>query len=110
MYAEGHGVPQDYPEAVRWFRKAADQGNATAQGNLGDCYGNGNGVIKDYVQAYKWDNLASAQGLVHYPARSATFLNFRVIGAIQVAEAQRLAREFKPTKPAEAAPFIPSAP
>ncbi len=28
MYYKGHGVPQDYAEAVKWFRKAAEQGNA----------------------------------------------------------------------------------
>jgi Sel1 repeat len=33
-YKEGHGVPQDYAEATRWYRKAADQGYAIAQNNL----------------------------------------------------------------------------
>jgi TPR repeat protein len=33
MYVNGQGVPQDYAEAVKWFR-AADQGNADAQGKL----------------------------------------------------------------------------
>jgi len=31
MYAAGHGVPQDYFEAVKWFRRAAEQGFADAQ-------------------------------------------------------------------------------
>jgi TPR repeat protein len=35
FYAEGRGVPQDYVEAVKWFRKAAVQGDATAQYNVG---------------------------------------------------------------------------
>jgi TPR repeat protein len=36
MYIEGHGVPQDTAEAVKWFRRAAEQGDALAQGELGD--------------------------------------------------------------------------
>ena len=35
MYAKGDGVPQDYKEAVKWFRLSAEQGNAKAQSNLG---------------------------------------------------------------------------
>ena len=38
MYANGQGVPQDYAQAVAWYRKAADQGNAAAQTNLGVMY------------------------------------------------------------------------
>src|ERR1035438_5552413 len=34
MYYRGKGVPQDYPEALRWYRKAADQGDAKAQYGL----------------------------------------------------------------------------
>jgi TPR repeat protein len=46
------------PEAVKWFRKAADQGLAPAQYNLGVCYANGEGVPKDVVMAYMWFDLA----------------------------------------------------
>ena len=38
MYAERPGVPQDYAEAVKWYRLAADQGDAAAQNNLGFMY------------------------------------------------------------------------
>ena len=55
-------MAKDAAEAVKWFRKAAEQGFAGAQGNLGICYHNGQGVTKDYVEAYKWLSLASAQG------------------------------------------------
>jgi hypothetical protein len=54
MYYNGKGVPQDYAEAARWYRKAADQGNADAQNNLGVMYGNGQGVPQDYVRAHMW--------------------------------------------------------
>jgi TPR repeat protein len=35
MYRKGEGVPQDYAEAVRWYRKAAERGRASAQGAFG---------------------------------------------------------------------------
>ena len=101
MYANGHGVPRDYAEAVKWYRKAAEQGDADAQANLGDMYANGQGVPRDYVQAHKWFNLAAA----HFPAsetegrEKAVINRDRVAGkmnAAQIAEAQRLAREWKP--------------
>ena len=62
MYVKGEDVPRDYQEAVKWFRRAAEQGNTRAQHNLGFMYANGEGVPKDYVRAYAWLNLAAAQG------------------------------------------------
>ena len=38
MYANGEGVPEDDAEAVHWYRKAAEQGDANAQNNLGVMY------------------------------------------------------------------------
>jgi len=57
-YREGRSVPQDYAEAVKWYRKSAEQGNAPAQACLGESYSSGQGVPKDYVEAYKWSSLA----------------------------------------------------
>jgi len=48
MYNEGLGVPQDYKEAVRLYRLAAEQGHAEAQYNLGQMYRQGLGVPQDY--------------------------------------------------------------
>ena len=45
-------------EAVRWYRKAAEQGHAEAQYNLGSCYDNGDGVAKDEIEAYAYWNLS----------------------------------------------------
>ena len=47
MYHLGKGVPRDYVEAAKWWRKATEQGLAEAQHNLGNSYYNGNGVPKD---------------------------------------------------------------
>ena len=52
-YLNGEGVAQDDGEAVKWYRKAADQGHAEPQHNLGGMYYNGHGVPKNYVEAVK---------------------------------------------------------
>jgi TPR repeat protein len=62
-YLFGQGVPQDYTEAVKWYRKAAEQGNARAQDWLGFCYQDGLlGVSQDYTEAVKWFRKAAEQG------------------------------------------------
>jgi TPR repeat protein len=62
MYQAGNGVPQNYPEALKWFRKAADEGDAMAQAALGLMYHNGQGVPQDHAEALKWYHLAADQG------------------------------------------------
>ena len=62
LYDKGEGVPQDYAEAAKWFRRAAEQGNAIAQNNLGMLYYEGNGVPQDYAEAVKWFRRAAEQG------------------------------------------------
>jgi len=103
MYANSQGVPQDDAEAVRWYRLAADQGIARAQSNLGLLYENGEGVPQDYVQAHMWTNLAVAQSSGE--DRDRRERNRDIIAAKmtaeQVAEAQRLAREWNAAHPRE---------
>jgi len=93
-YDEGTGMAQDFQEAVRWFREAADQGNAAAQNNLGQMYYQGSGVQQDYVQAYMWVSLAAVQGY-ELAAQGLEILEKKMTPD-QLAEAQRLAREWKP--------------
>jgi TPR repeat protein len=90
MYAEGRGVPQDYGKAAKWFRKAAEQGHAEAQYNL------------DFVLAHMWFNLSVS----NVPAsegetREATEIMIDLVASkmtpYQIAEAQRLAREWNAT-------------
>ena len=52
----------DYAEAVKCYRKAAEQGDAAAQYNLGVIYYNGEGVTQDYAEAVKWYRKAAEQG------------------------------------------------
>ena len=64
MYEKGQGVTLDYTAAMRWYRKAADQGDASAQTNLGLMYDKGQGVTQDYAAAMRWYRKAPDQNLV----------------------------------------------
>ena len=97
MYHNGNGVPQDRTEAARWYRLAAEQGHAEAQYNLGGMYGNGDGVPEDLVYAYMWFNLSAAQG--HETAQSYKDIVEQRMTREQIAEAQRLSREWIETHP-----------
>jgi hypothetical protein len=62
MYNDGEGVPENDAEAVKWYRKAADQGYADAQSNLGVMYYGGDGVPENNIRAYVWWSMAKTQG------------------------------------------------
>ncbi len=101
MYRKGQGVPQDDAEAVGWWRKAAEQEHATAQYNLGLMYRNGEGVPQDYAQAHMRYNLAASR----FPPgedRDKAVKNRDIIAKrmtpAQIAEAEKLAREWRPKK------------
>jgi len=78
MYDNGQGVPEDYAEAVRWYRLAveqsvadavkwyrltADQNDTHAQINLGAMYDNGQGVPQDDAEAVKLYRLSAEQSV-----------------------------------------------
>ena len=94
MYEDGQGVPQNYAEAVKWYRLAADQGNARAQSNLGFMYEKGQGVPQNFLLVHMWYNLANAGGLAD-SAKNRDLIAAKMTPA-QIAEAQRLAAEWKP--------------
>ena len=62
IYRQGQGVAQSDTEAVKWYRKAADQGHARAQGYLGFMYHEGKGVPQSGKEALKWYTKAAKQG------------------------------------------------
>jgi hypothetical protein len=68
MYYNGDGVPKDSAETERWYRKAAEQGDAVAQSDLGVMYANGDGVPKDSAEAVRWFRKAAEQS--HAAAQS----------------------------------------
>ncbi|MCC8020830.1 MAG: sel1 repeat family protein [Akkermansia sp.] len=64
-WISGEGVEHDCTKAVRWYRKAAEQGHAGAQCNLGCCYFNGYGVKQNREEAVCWRRKAAEQGHAH---------------------------------------------
>jgi TPR repeat protein len=63
-YYFGRGVLKNDTEAVKWYQKAAEQGNAEAQFSLGNCYYFGCGVPKNDTEAVNWYRKAAEQGNV----------------------------------------------
>jgi TPR repeat protein len=129
-YEGGYHVPQDYAEAAKWYQRAAERGDLDAQRKIAFFYWVGKGVPKDLVRAHMWANLTAAREQSRYqdeinainagpgtpsekeetieilrssrqePVKSAIEtrnLIEREMTQAQIAEAQRLAREWKPT-------------
>ena len=104
------GFPQDYAEAVKWLRLAAEQGYARAQGVLGQCYKEGAGVKQDDVLAYMWFDIAMPRyegahkasmwfdsAMPRYEGALSNKASLdRTMTPEQIAEAQKLSREWKP--------------
>jgi len=61
-YMNGTGIGQNAETAIKWYRKAADQGNENAQYILAGCYASGLGVERDNQKAYGWYLRARAGG------------------------------------------------
>lgn len=94
LYFNGEGGSKDYQQALRWFRLAANQGEALAQTKLAIMYDDGDEVPKDKVQAYKWLSLAATNG--DKPAPMLRDLLAKEMTPAQIAEAKKLASEWKP--------------
>ena len=92
MYENGDGVPTNDVEAVKWYRKAAEQGLVSAQFNLGVSYINGVGIPQNNVNAYMWLLLARAQG--HQKAAEYSDSIKKHLTAADLSKAQALASEW----------------
>jgi TPR repeat protein len=84
---------KDYATAFKEWQPLAEEGDALAQYNLGVMYANGQGVPQDYIQASMWVNLAAAQG--QEEAVKGREILTKGVTSNQIAEAQRLAREWQ---------------
>jgi uncharacterized protein len=93
IYRSGRNVPQDDGEAAKWYRLAAKQGHAVAQASLGTMYYRGQGVAKDNILAHLWLNLAALQN-EPMTAELRDLITTKMTSE-QIAEAWRLAREWK---------------
>jgi hypothetical protein len=56
------GVPQNYQEAIRWYQKAAAQGDIESQKSMTVANRMGWGVEKNYKKAAEWYRKAAALG------------------------------------------------
>jgi TPR repeat protein len=82
---------------VEALRAKAKQGDASAQFHLGFMYNTGRGVPQDYVQAHMWVTLAAStsQGEENERYAKPRKMIAENMTSAQIAEAQRLAREWK---------------
>ncbi len=108
-YLSGVSVPQNDLEAFKWLLKAAYQGDGHGQALVGFLFLEGKGCTQDFIEAYKWFNIAGSQSNDKHVAEGARQSRDDLAGrmtAEQISEAQRLAREFKPSKtPWSESPF-----
>jgi TPR repeat protein len=94
LYLQGNGAPQSDQMALFWFRRAAEQRDPLAFAKLGLMYAQGRGVPQDFIKAHMWYNLSASHGEKRAAeAREALALQMT---PAQVAEAQRLARDWAP--------------
>jgi TPR repeat protein len=103
LYDRGEGITQDYSQALVWYRKSVTQGYALAAYNLGVMYLYGRGVAQDYIEAHKWLNIAAATNAAwgQKERDMAAEARDRVAAKMtpaQIAEAQRRAAQWKPSR------------
>src|SRR5215467_6097985 len=96
MYENGEGVPQNYAQAAKWYRKAAEHvpnlgGAGQGRNNLGLLYLSGHGVPKDVVRAYMWFLLADTDMNLSDAKTQMT--------AAQIREAERMAADWIASHP-----------
>lgn len=98
MYETGGGVPQNYVEAAKWYRRSARQGDSDGQFLLGLVYDRGRGVHRNLVSAYKWLDLSAARASI-----AERDFKVRIRDAVaskmtsdEIALAQRLALHWRP--------------
>ena len=101
MYVNGQIVPQDNQEAVRWIRKAAEQGHAGAQLGLGLTYYTGRrGIPRDNIRAHMWFSIA-ASALSGYEGKRAMAHRDEIasqLTGLQIGKAQERARRCQQSK------------
>ena len=99
LYARGAGIPRNSEEAVKWYLKAAKQGQVDAQYDLATAYYMGDrGVARDDKTAFVWLTIAlpSLRGVIREFAIGKRDLIAEKLTPEQLAEAQKIAAEWKP--------------
>ena len=94
IYEKGQGTEQDFSEAIRWYRKAADANHLPAQAHLGMLYASGKGAPQNDVLAYFWFTQVANRGV-----KSASELRRKFasrMSSVQKAAARKLIADWKP--------------
>jgi TPR repeat protein len=95
QHISNDSTPQDRSEGVKWFLRAANQGDADAQGQLSAIYGSGDGGLpQSYVEALKWLTIQASQSTDNSDFRE---VYISKMTPQQIAEAERLASQWRPT-------------
>jgi TPR repeat protein len=92
MYLKGQGVEQNYEEAGKWFRKAAENRLPQGQYRLAELYTEGEGVPRDYEFAYIWYSVGAAHK--HKPSLNALDKAKSRLSENELAEAEKIVAEF----------------
>jgi peptidoglycan hydrolase-like protein with peptidoglycan-binding domain len=92
-------LKEDYQTAFSEFKPLAEEGDANAQYMLGYMYTTGKAVLQDYTQAHMWFNLAAARG--NRKAATSRDEVAKLMTPAQIAEAQKMAKEWEPKKVSE---------
>jgi TPR repeat protein len=85
------GVSRDDTEALKWFRKAAEQGYGDGLANMADAYAGGYGVPQNYILAYMYVELAQARDAKTQILKMTRAVVQRKVTNAQIVEAKRLA-------------------
>ena len=97
FYRLGEGVPQDYMEAEKWYRKGAEYGSPEGQFHLGQFYADGTGITRNYEEAYFWLTLSTNAGSKDAPlARDEVAAH---LSEQQISDIQKRVADWKATKP-----------
>jgi TPR repeat protein len=91
----GYYYKHNYAEAFTWLSRAAEQGEEISQNMLGILYLNGQGAPQDYATAHMWFNLSAAASGNPFAVANRAKVE-KLMTPDQMAEAQRMAREWKP--------------
>jgi TPR repeat protein len=62
LYSNGTGIPDNFPEALRFYKLAAAQGHPSSFFCVGYMYELGHGVAADTDEALVWYKRAAAEG------------------------------------------------
>lgn len=66
IHEHGDGVAKNLPEALKWYRVAAEKGDRTSQSRLGTMYLNGEGTAKNEKEGWRWINAHRLEQVLHY--------------------------------------------